>query len=291
MFETARISGHTHFICLLGNPTGHSLSPAIHNLSFGLLGVDAVYLCCNVQSDDLGGIITTFKAMESWDGCNLTMPCKQAVIPHLDRLDIAAELIGAVNLVAKDEDGCTVGYNTDGIGFMASLRKRGIEAEGARMVLLGPGGAGSAVATQAALDGVAHLDIFARAGGASYESARALTARVTTKTKCAIELHDLNNADDLAFCIQEADIMVNVTPVGMGEDQKSTPVHVGFLKQGLVVADLIYHPRETRLLREAKERGCPSVSGLGMLLEQAAAGETIWYGVDMPVDEIARQLF
>lgn len=291
MFETVRISGHTHLICLLGNPTGHSLSPAIHNLSFELLGVDAAYLCCDVQNADLGGIMAAFKAMESWDGCNLTMPCKQAAIPYLDRLDVAAELIGAVNLVTKDEDGCAIGYNTDGIGFMASLAERGIAAEGARMVLLGPGGAGSAVVTQAALDGVARLDVFARAGGASYESACALAERVAAKTGCAIELHDLGCTEDLASCIQEADILVNATPVGMGEDRENTPVPAGLLKCDLVVADLIYHPRETRLLREAKELGCTTVSGLGMLLGQAAAGEAIWYGVDMPVDEIARQLF
>ena len=285
------ITGRTHLVCLVGNPTGHSLSPAIHNLSFELLGLDSVYVCFDVENSGLKGIIEAFKAMKRWDGLNVTMPCKQAVMEHLDALDDAAELVGAVNVVSKTADGHAIGHNTDGVGFMTSLSESGVQAKGARMVLLGPGGAGSAILVQAALDGVARIDVFARASGVSYEKAQALAERVMAKTNCVIQLHDMACIDGLASCINEADILVNATPVGMGEKCTDTPVPADLLKPGLVVADAIYHPRQTQLIRDAQERGCTTVSGLGMLLAQAAAGEAIWYDVDMPVQEIAARLF
>ena len=96
MGESQRISGHTHLISLLGNPTHHSLSPATHNLSFENAGIDTVYLTFDVQKEDLPGIIGAMKAMDTWDGSNVTMPCKQAIVPLLDELDDAAALIGAV---------------------------------------------------------------------------------------------------------------------------------------------------------------------------------------------------
>ena len=290
MSEFARISGHTRMISLIGNPTSHSSSPATHNLSFELLGIDTVYLCFDVQAEDLGTIIAALRAMDSWDGSNVTMPCKQAVIPHLDGLDDAAALMGAVNVI-KYADGQAVGYNTDGVGFMSNLAKHGVEAAGKRMVLLGPGGAGSAILVQAALDGVASIDVFARAGGKSHTAAGDLIARVTEKTGCAIELHDLNDAEQLRASIEAADIVANATSVGMGQGCEDTPVPVDFLRPGLVVADAVYYPRETRLIRDAAAAGCTTVPGLGMMLEQAAAGEKIWYGVDMPTAEIEARLF
>ena len=286
-----QISGHTHMVCLLGNPTGHSLSPAIHNLSFELLGIDAAYLCFDVDNADLGSVVAAFRAMESWDGFNVTMPCKQAIIEHLDALDEAAGLIGAVNVVSKSADGRVIGHNTDGVGFMASLAERGVRAEGARMVLLGPGGAGSAILVQAALDGVAHIDVFARAGGKSYKGAQELIGRVTGQVGCSIALHDLSNDEELAGCIKEADILVNATPIGMGDGCTETPVPPSLLKPGVAVADAIYHPRKTQLIRDAEALGCTTVPGLGMLLAQAAAGEAIWYGVQMPTAEIEGRLF
>lgn len=291
MGDERKISGHTHMVCLLGNPTGHSLSPAIHNLSFELLGIDAAYLCFDVDNADLGSVVAAFRAMESWDGFNVTMPCKQAIIEHLDALDAAAELIGAVNVVSKSADGSVIGHNTDGVGFMASLAQYGVRAEGARMVLLGPGGAGSAILVQAALDGVAHIDVFARAGGKSFQGAQELIDRVTNQVGCGIALHDLSSADELASCIQAADILVNATPVGMGDGCTETPVAPSLIKPGMAVADAIYHPRETQLIRDARALGCVTVPGLGMLLAQAAVGEAIWYGAQMPIAEIERRLF
>lgn len=284
------ISGRTHLIVLLGNPTSHSLSPAIHNLSFDLLGIDAVYLCFDVENEDLETVLGGLRAMTGWDGCNVTMPCKQAVIPYLDGLDPASELIGAVNVIKKDGTRL-MGYNTDGRGFMANLAKHDVAVADARVALLGPGGAGSAIIAQAALDGASRIDTFARTGGPSYRHAQGLVERVAARTSCRVELHDLADMDDLHTCIQEADILVNATSVGMGSGCEDTLVPAEHIKSGMVVADAIYHPRETRLIRDARSRGCTVVPGLGMIVEQAAASEEIWFDAHMPVDEITRQLF
>jgi len=290
VLEINGTSGQTRLITLLGNPTGHSLSPAIHNLSFQLLRIDAEYRAFDVDNEGLGEIVDELRAADHWDGGNVTMPCKQAIVEHLDGLDEAAELIGAVN-VLKKTDGKIVGYNTDGRGFMVNLVKHGVNVLGSRMVLLGPGGAGSAILVQAALDGVAHIDVFARAGGESYRHAQELIDRVRVCTSCEIELHDMSDAAALKACIQDADVLVNATPIGMGDGCAETPVPPDFIKPGMVVADAIYHPRETQLIIDARARGCNAVPGLGMLIEQAAASEAIWYGVQMPIDQIERELF
>ncbi len=292
MGEKQRISGHTHLISLLGSPVAHSGSPATHNLSFEKLGVDAVYIVFDVKEDGVEKALQAMRTLEGWDGSNVTMPCKRAVIPYLDELDPAAELMNAVNVIDK-KDGKLKGYNTDGVGFMTNLRKHGVTDKGATMTLVGIGGAGSAVLTQAALDGVKTIHAFARANfDGTYERVAAdLIPRVVERTGCDVQLHDLNDMDVLKECIAQSDILTNATNVGMGEGCEDSLIPVDYLRPDLVVADVIYFPRETRLIRDAKALGCVTVPGIGMMLEQAAAGEKIWYGVDMPTDEIGKELF
>ena len=123
MLEINGTSGQTRLITLLGNPTGYSLSPAIHNLSFQLLGINAEYRAFDVDNEALGEIVDELRAADRWDGGNVTMPCKQAIIEYLDGLDEAADLIGAVN-VLKKTDGKVVGYNTDGLGVQSLCKLR-----------------------------------------------------------------------------------------------------------------------------------------------------------------------
>ena len=288
---TERIDGHTHLVSLIGSPVAHSASPAIHTLSFEKLGLNVVYLAFGVQTADLPAVIGALRAMEGWDGSNVTMPCKQAIIPHLDELSPAAELMGAVNVLKKERDGRIVGHNTDGVGFMNNLRNHGVQIEGAHMVLLGPGGAGSAILVQAALDGMGRIDVFARAGGKSFAHAQELIEAVVERSSCRIVLHDFADEAALRKCIGDCDILANATNVGMGYDCTDTPVPPDCIRPNMVVADVVYLPRETRLIKEAAARGCVTVPGLGMILEQAAEGERIWYGVDMPTDEVAARLF
>lgn len=285
-----QVSGYTHLICLLGNPTTHSLSPAVHNPSFAQRGIDATYLCFDVaEPHELPAVLAAMRAMQGWDGANVTMPFKQAVIPLLDEVDEAAELIGAVNVIAK-RDGLLRGYNTDGRGFVDNLRVHGVAMGGARMVLLGCGGAGSAVLVQAALEGARRIDVFCRPGLTSWGNVERLQRRLAGRTGCEVVRCDLYDRELLAERISQATVLVNATSVGMGEGCEDTLVDRSLLRPGLPVADVVYHPRATRLLRDAEAAGCPTIGGLGMMLGQAAASEDIWYGVEMDLQLAARVL-
>lgn len=284
------ISGHTHLISLLGKPIRHSASPVTHSISFEKTGVDAVYLAFEVTPDDLPDTLAAMRRMGGWDGSNVTMPNKQAIIPHLDGLSDAARLIGAVNVIQKTEDNKLIGHNTDGAGFMTNLRKHGIDPQGKTVTLLGPGGAGSAITVQAALDGVDTIHVFARENGPSYKHMQALLDPIKDQTACTIILHAFEDKEALAQAINESDILINATNVGMGADCTDTPVPAAFIKQGMVVADAIYFPLHTQLLQDAEAKQCHIVTGIGMMNEQAAIGEKIWYGIDMPIDEVTAEL-
>lgn len=291
MSQKTEISGHTHLISLLGNPIRHSMSPATHNLSFEKLDVDSIYVVFDVKQDDLPDIIAAMKRMDGWDGSNVTMPCKQAIIPLLDGLSDSAELMGAVNVLKKEEDGRITGHNTDGTGMMQNIRNHGEEIEGKTITVLGPGGAGSAILVQAALDGAKKVHVFAREGGPSYTRATTLLPRVQEKTGAEMILHAFENKDEMAEAIAESDILINATPVGMGDSAGETPVPAELIKEGMAVADAVYHPRMTQILKDAEAKGCKIIGGIGMMIEQAATGEEIWYGVKMPTQEILDELF
>ncbi len=284
------ISGHTHLISLLGKPIRHSASPVTHSVSFEKMGVDAVYLAFEVTPENLPDALAAMRSMDGWDGSNVTMPNKQAVIPYLDGLSDAASLIGAVNVIEKTEDNKLIGHNTDGAGFMTNLRKQGVKPEGATFTLLGPGGAGSAITVQAALDGVATIHVFAREHGPSYLHMQSMLDSVKEKTSCNLILHAFEDKEAMAKAIAESDVLINATNVGMGADCTDTPISADLIKEGMVVADAIYFPLHTQLLQDAAAKQCQIVTGIGMMNEQAAVGEQIWYGIDMPIDEVTAEL-
>lgn len=283
------ITGHTHLISMIGSPVEHSASPATHSLAYKKVGIDAVFLVFDVGVEGLPAVMAAFREMGGWDSTTVTMPCKQAIIPFLDDMSEAARLMGAVNIVKKEADGRIVGYNSDGEGFMNNLIKQGVQVEGATMTLVGPGGAGSAVLVQAALDGVARLDVFARKDGTSYRHALELADKVQEATSCAVAVYPLEDREQLKASIAESDILANCTNVGMG-DSTDTPVPAEFLQSHLAVADAIYMPPETQLLKDARAAGCRTFNGLGMLDQQAVAADRIRFGIEIPIDEIRAEL-
>lgn len=284
------VTGETHLISLIGKPIRHSMSPATHTLSFKKCGINAVYVAFEIDPEDLPDVLDAMRRMDGWDGSNVTMPCKQAIIPYLDGLSDAAELMGAINVIQKAEDGKLIGHNTDGSGFMDNLKKHGFDPKGKTMTLTGCGGAGSAILTQAALDGIATLHVFCRKNGPSYKHVLELGPRVSESTGCDIHLHEFENKDEMRECVAASDVLANSTSVGMGHDCTDTPVPAEFIKEGMFVADAVYLPRITQLLQDAEAKDCTIVPGIGMMNEQAAAGERIWYGIDMPTEEVAAEL-
>ncbi|MBP3873896.1 MAG: shikimate dehydrogenase [Lachnospiraceae bacterium] len=283
------ITGHTRFGGLLGSPVAHSLSPAMHNLSFRTLGIDYVYLAFDVGEEKLKETVSVFRDLNTY-GFNLTMPDKKRIIEYIDSMSEAAELTGAVNTVVN-ENGTLVGHNTDGIGYTESVREQGFEPSGKEVTLLGAGGAGCAAAVQLALDGVKKLHIVNRRSG-SWKAAGDLADRINKHTSCLADLTDMDDERTLADLIGRSDLLTNATSVGMAPDTEETPIRdASVLRKELVVSDIIYNPRETLLMKQASAAGCRTFNGMYMLLWQGAAAFRLWTGADMPVDLVRNTYF
>lgn len=286
---TYQITGHTRLGGLLGSPVAHSISPMMHNDSFRELDLDCVYLCFDVGPEKLPDVVKAFRSMNVY-GFNLTMPDKEAVLPCLDDLSLASQLIGAVNTV-KNENGTLIGHNTDGIGYMKAVSSAGYDVIGKEMTLLGAGGAACAIAVQAAIDGVSRLHLVSRRGR-SWEKAGKLVERINEKTGCQADLTDLADTRQLKQHLEHSVLLTNATSVGMAPLEEATPIpDPAMFHPGLVVSDVIYHPQKTRLLREAEAAGCAVFNGMYMLLYQGAAAFQIWTGQEMPVELIKSRYF
>lgn len=283
------ITGRTKLTALLGSPVSHSISPQMHNESFRQLGLDYVYLAFEVAPHQLREAFYGLKAIDI-HGFNLTMPLKTAILPFLDDLTPAARLAGAVNTVYR-KGGLWIGHTTDGIGYMRSVSDAGYQILGKKMTLLGAGGAATAICVQAALDGVASIDMFKRKN-ASFEKIAGFCEKVAKETGCRIRLLDLADTRQLSDSIAESAILTNATNVGMAPDTgKSILADPSALRPDLVVSDIIYNPRQTLLMEQAKRAGCNTFNGLYMLLFQGAAAFRCWTGRDMPVALIKQKYF
>lgn len=283
------ITGKTKLTALLGSPVSHSISPQMHNASFRLLGLDYVYLAFDVTPEHLHDAVMGLKAAGIC-GFNLTMPLKVHILPYLDELTPAARLAGAVNTVIA-RDGKLIGHTTDGVGYMRSVADAGYDIIGRKMTLLGAGGAATAICVQAALDGVSSIDMFKRRN-ASWDKTADFCQHVASETGCRIRLLDIENTTLLAESIDESAILTNATSVGMAPDSSASPIaDSSMLHKGLIVSDIIYNPRETMLMKQASEWGCPCFNGMYMLLYQGAAAFKCWTGQEMPTEIIKQKYF
>ena len=278
-----KIDGYTRLAAVVANPIKHSISPFIHNSAFEATGINGVYLALEVEVSDLAETVANIRRYQMF-GINLSMPCKEEVIPYLDELSDEVRLIGAVNTVVN-QNGNLIGYNTDGKGFFKSLPSFTIL--GKKMTLLGAGGAAKAVLAQAILDGASQVSVFVRS--TSMEKTKAYLETLQSETGFRVDLYALEEHSVLQERITASDLLVNATSVGM--DGKSSPVPENLLlPENLLVADIIYQPFETPFLQWAKSQGNVAVNGLGMLLYQAAEAFKLWTGKDMPTDEIWQSL-
>lgn len=284
-----QITGHTRFGGLLGSPVAHSLSPAMHNLSFAALNIDAVYLAFDVTGERLKETVRVFRDLNTY-GFNVTMPGKKHVVEYLDEVSRSARLIGAVNTVVN-ENGKLIGYNTDGTGYTSALREHGFDPKGKEVTLVGAGGAACAAAVQMALDGVKTLHIVNRKSR-SADAAYALAQRINQATSCRADVAFLEDAQTLADLISGSDLLTNATPIGMApETEASFLKDPSPLRSSLVVSDMVYNPRMTKLRRQAMEAGCETIGGTSMLLWQGAEAFRLWTGKQMPVALVRERIF
>lgn len=285
-----RISGHTGLLALIGSPVGHSGSPAMYNYSFEKLGLDYAYVAFDVKED---GVKAALDAMRLFHmrGMNVTMPDKTEAARHMDELSPAAQIIGAVNTIVN-EDGKLIGHITDGEGFVNNLKDHGVEVAGKKLTVAGGGGAATAIVVQCALDGAKAITIFNKKDG-FFERTLATAGKIRAAVpSCEVQVYDMDDEQKLAEEIADSDIFVNATIVGMKpmEDQ-SVIKDVSVLRPDLVVADIVYNPEETKLLRDAKEAGCTCVGGKGMLVWQGASAFQLFTGEEMPIEGVKELLY
>lgn len=283
-----RITGHTELIGLMAYPIRHSSSPTMHNEAFAYLGLDYAYLAFEVDNDALEDSIKGLRALRM-AGANISMPNKAAVIQYLDRLSPAAELCGAVNTIVND-NGVLTGHNTDGIGYMQSLKDNNIDVLGKKMTIVGSGGAATAIQVQAALDGVAEMSIF-NIKDKFWKNAEATIQKINERTECKVALYDLADLDKLKEEIADSYLFTNATGMGMKPLEGQTYIpDKSFFRPDLIVTDVVYSPSETAMLKMAKEVGCKTMNGMGMILFQGAAAFEMWTGKKMPIEHMKKVL-
>ncbi len=284
------ISGHTQLLALIGSPIGHSGSPAMHNYSSQKTGVDCAYLAFDIKEEETRQAFDALRLLKV-RGFNVTMPCKTAAVTCCDDLSKAARLIGAVNTVVY-ENGKMIGHNTDGLGWVRNCRENQVEIQGKKMTVAGSGGAATAIAITAALEGLKELAVFA-IRDSFYANAKATVEKIRANVPgCKVNLYDLADTDVFYRQVGESDIFTNATRVGMKPmDQETLIEDPKVFRPELVVSDVVYNPRETRLIREAKAAGCRTIPGIGMLLWQGAEAFRLFTGKDMPAKEVMERYF
>ena len=276
------ITGKTRLLAVIGAPIGHSLSPIIQNAALHAAGLDYVYTALPVRADALASAVRGLRDA-GIAGFNVTIPFKTEIIPLLDALSEDARRIHAVNTVVI-EDGRMVGYNTDVAGFLAGFAERGIALTGKNAVLIGAGGAARAALWGLLRSGVSSVAIGVR----SVEKGAALAADFAADGD--VRALSFDDAAWIAAC-SDADLVVQTTPLGMTpHTEEMPPVDAAVINPSAVVYDLIYTPAETRLLREARARGCETINGETMLVAQGAEAFHLWTGVCPDMELMKRTL-
>ncbi len=267
---------------LIGWPVAHSVSPAMHNAAFAALGMEGRYVPLAVAPEPqerIGEAVRGLRAL-GFRGANVTVPHKQAVVPHLDRLTPAAEAIGAVNTILVEPDGALAGDNTDAAGFAADLDAHGVAVGAAEALVIGAGGSARAVVYALAQAGAAAVTVLNRTVERAEHLAGALAPRAPG---CRIETGRF--PADLAGAAAGARLIVNCTSLGMSPHSDGLPWEPGTrFRPGQVVYDLVYNPPQTRLLALAQAQGARPIGGLGMLVWQGALAFARWTGQEPPVD-------
>ncbi len=266
------IDGTTKLYGIIGNPVSHSLSPAMHNAAFLELGENRVYLPFRVE--DVSAAIQGIKALNI-RGTSVTIPHKEGVIQHLDRIDPLAAKIGAVNTINREKHDGNIklsGYNTDWLGAIKPLKKE-ITLEGTKAILLGAGGSARAIGF-GLLEENAHVVLCSRTESRGRGLARDL----------GCEWYPLDKITTF-----EGTVLINATSVGMHPHDDEIPVPEDILINYRVVMDIVYAPLKTKLLKAAEEAGCRTINGLEMLLYQGIAQFELWTGLTAP-EELMRQV-
>lgn len=256
-------------VCCLGQPVAGNPTQYMMEKAFVAAGLDWRYLTCEVPPEKLGDAMRGIRAL-GFKGANFTIPHKVAVIPYLDSLSPAATLMGAVNCVNRVGD-ALIGENADGKGFFQSLREV-CNPAGLSIAILGAGGAARAIAVELALSGAADITIVNRSAERGQVLVDLLNEKTSAKASLVAPERDYEISPDAA-------VFINATSIGLGDAAARLPIAVDSLRTDLIVADVIFNPPQTWLIRTATDRGCRTIDGLGMLVNQAVICFEIWTGI------------
>ena len=268
IYHFKSINERTKLYGIIGNPVSHSMSPVIHNASFREKGLNNVYVPLKISN--IGAFIKECGKMD-FRGFSVTIPHKESILPFLDEIDHIAGKIGAINTIVK-QNGRLTGYNTDCMaavmGLEQSLKETDDTLNNKKVSIIGAGGAARAIAFGLKEKGC-DIIIYNR----TLERAEKLSNDVKCRFEGFEKIHKL-----------DSDILINTTSIGMFPDVDRTPVPQTVLKAGMIVFDAVYNPIETRLLQDAKKRGCRTVNGLTMFIQQAAEQFRLWTNIDPPIE-------
>lgn len=276
------IDSSTTLYCLIGNPIDKSLSPLIHNEMFRIFGKNSIYLAFNIEENKLRDVIDGFKAINV-KGFNVTIPFKKTIIRYLDGLSPEAEILGAVNTV-KNQDGKLIGYNTDGEGLYKTLRNNNIDVKDKNILLLGAGGAAYGIGITLSTKGIKSIYIANRTREKAVnleKEIKKINPNISTSIG-DLSLREINKKD--------IDIIINATSIGMYPLENLSPIELNGFDKKTIVYDIVYKPRETKLIKEANLRGFKAINGLSMLLEQAILSQKVWFNLDEKFLEKAKKV-
>ena len=288
-----RISGKTRLLGVFGTPIKHSGSPIMYNFCFDYYGIDCAYLAFDTDETQVKASLDAMRRLNMRGG-NVTMPCKQEVARNMDKLSPAAKFIGAVNTIVND-NGVLTGHITDGMGVVLDLKDHGVSIVDKDIVVLGAGGAATAIMVQCALDGAKSVTVFNR-GLEGLEKARKIGEDMMNDgVPCKMEFHPLSESDLMHDIIRKCDILINGTSVGMRplSEGQSLVTDMSVYNENMVVYDVIYNPLVTQLMKDALENGCKEekvIGGKGMLLWQGAGAFELYTGLEMPAQELKQFL-
>lgn len=272
------INGQTQVFGIFGYPVKHTFSPHMHNAAFRQLNLNARYLPFEVNPNQIGEAVQAIRAL-NLKGLNVTVPHKTAVIPYLDELTPIAQCVGAVNTIRNDQ-GRLIGTNTDGHGFVRSLQEFGFTPQNKNILILGAGGSARSIIAALGQEHASRISLINR----TQEKAEKLLEELRPMLpEVELNLGDLEQERD-----QNIDLLVNTTSVGMKPGE--SPVDLGCFLRVRRVADIIYNPRQTRLLEQATELGIACVNGIGMLLHQGCLAFEFWTGQSAPVEVMQQEL-
>ncbi|MFS0559889.1 quinate/shikimate dehydrogenase [Terribacillus sp. 179-K 1B1 HS] len=289
----AQIDAKTTLVGLLATPIKHSITPAMHNLGYTISGLNYAYLAFDVGTDKLRETVSGLKAMGA-AGFNISMPNKIDVLQYVDELDESARLAGASNTVVH-KDGKLIGYNTDGFGYVKNLEEHGVQLEGMKVTLVGSGGVAASIAIQLVQAGIKELSIFAR-NDKFFANAKANMSCINQEMKeygVSTNVFPLEDEETFRKEIAGSAILAHATSLGM------KPLHewsildglTDVLRQDLIVTDVVYNPRKTKLMAQAEAAGARAINGLGMVLWQGALSYKLFTGEEMPMKEIKAIMF